>query len=190
MFDVIYVDLPAVNNVKATVLSYNCVKVTWNQLSDATKYTISYASHIADESVPVEGGSTTSYTLTNLEGSTTYTITVQATTMDGRKSDLSNKVSIRTQAAGKSYSYMIREIYCKHLLFKQDQLQNNLHQSFKLCIRQLYQDTRPCVRDQENHVAHKVKRHSHVSAAKKAMWCTSVLFTGTTNSPFYILVSL
>ena len=103
MYDVIYVDLLAVNNVKAIVLSYNSVKVTWNQLSDATEYTISYTSHINDESVPVEGGSTTSYTLTNLEGSTTYKITVQTTTRDGKKSALSNEVSIRTLAAGKSY---------------------------------------------------------------------------------------
>ena len=29
-----------------------------------------------------------------------------------------------------------------------------------------------------------IKTHSHVSAAKKAMWCTSVLLTGTPNLPF------
>ena len=29
-----------------------------------------------------------------------------------------------------------------------------------------------------------IKTHGHVWAAKKAMWCTSVLFTGTANSPF------
>ena len=103
MYDVIYVDLPAVNNVKATLLSYNSVKVTWNQLSDATEYIILFTSHTNDENMPVEGGSTTSYTLTNLEASTTYTITVQATTRDGRKSALSNEVSIKTEAAGKSY---------------------------------------------------------------------------------------
>ena len=29
-----------------------------------------------------------------------------------------------------------------------------------------------------------IKTHGSVSAAKKAMWGTSVLFTGTVNSPF------
>ena len=29
-----------------------------------------------------------------------------------------------------------------------------------------------------------IKTHGRVSAAKKAVWCTSVLFTGTANSPF------
>ena len=28
------------------------------------------------------------------------------------------------------------------------------------------------------------KTHARVSMANEAMWCTSVLFTGTTNSPF------
>ena len=35
-----------------------------------------------------------------------------------------------------------------------------------------------------------IKTHGHVSAAKKAMWCTSVLFTGTANSPISNLVFL
>ena len=30
----------------------------------------------------------------------------------------------------------------------------------------------------------KIKTHGHVSAAKKDVWHTSVLFTGTPNSPF------
>ena len=51
----------------------------------------------------VKDGSTTSYTLTNLETNTFYDITIQATTSDGRISDLSSKVSIRTPAAGKFY---------------------------------------------------------------------------------------
>ena len=29
-----------------------------------------------------------------------------------------------------------------------------------------------------------VKTHGHMSVAKKAVWCTSVLFIGTANSPF------
>ena len=46
---------------------------------------------------------------------------------------------------------MIREIYCKHLLFKQDQLQNNLHQSFSYAL--------------DNYI----KTHGRVSKAKKIM---------------------
>ena len=80
-------------------MSYCSVKVTWNQFSDATGYIISYstttASHISDGNVTVKGGSTTSHILTNLENNTPYTITVQATTSDSRKSALSNKVPIR-----------------------------------------------------------------------------------------------
>ena len=109
-FILIYVDLPAPNNVRATVLSHSSVEVTWDQLSDATEYIISYstsASHLCDGNVIVKGGSTTSHTLINLEQSTQYTITMQATTSDGRKSDISSKVSLITHAAGKSYAYII-----------------------------------------------------------------------------------
>ena len=103
----IYVDLPAPANVRATVLSHCSVEVTWDQLSNATEYIISYstsASHISGGSVRVQGGSTTSHTFTNLEGNTPYTITVQATTSDSRKSDLSNRVSVKTHVTGKSYT--------------------------------------------------------------------------------------
>ena len=43
MYDVIYIDLPAPTNVKATVLSHCSVEVTWDELSDATEYIISYS---------------------------------------------------------------------------------------------------------------------------------------------------
>ena len=107
---VIYVDLPAPNNVRATVLSHSTVEVMWDQLCDATEYTISYsttASHITGGSVTVKGGSTTSHTLTNLERNIPITFTVQATTRDGRKSALSSEVTVITHAAGKSHSYII-----------------------------------------------------------------------------------
>ena len=81
----------------------------WDQLPDATKYTISYsttASHIAGGSVTVNRGNTTSYTLKNLERNTPITITVQATTSDGRKSALSSEVTVITHAAGKAHSYI------------------------------------------------------------------------------------
>ena len=93
-----FVDLPAPTNVRATVLSHSSVEITWDQLSDATAYTISYttaASHIS-MSVTVKGSSTTSHVLKNLEGDTPYIITVQATTSDSKKSALSTEVSIRT----------------------------------------------------------------------------------------------
>ena len=88
--------MPAPTNVRVTVLSHCSVKVTWDELSDATEYIISYD----DGNVTVKGGSTTCHILTNLEGNTPYIITVQATASDSRKSALSSKVSIRT---GKSY---------------------------------------------------------------------------------------
>ena len=95
--------MPAPTIIRATVLSHCSVEVTWDELSDATEYIISYsttASNINNGNVIVKGGSTTCHTLTNLEGNTSYIITVQATASDSRKSTLSSKVSIRT---GKSY---------------------------------------------------------------------------------------
>ena len=95
----LFKDLPAPNNIRATVLSHSSVEVTWDQLSDATEYIISYsttASHITDGSITVKGGSTTSHTLKNLEVNTPYIITVQATISDSRKSAISNEVSIIT----------------------------------------------------------------------------------------------
>ena len=103
-----YVGLSAPGNVRARVLSHCSVEVTWDQLSNATNYIITYSTsalNISDGSVTVTGGSITSHTLNNLEGNTLYIITVQATARDGRKSDVSNKVSVTTHAAGKSYTY-------------------------------------------------------------------------------------
>ena len=91
-----YVDLPAPNNVRARALSHSSVEVTWDQLCDATEYIILYStidSHISGENVRVKGSSGT---LTNLEGNTLYTITVQAISSNDRKSALSNEVSVRT----------------------------------------------------------------------------------------------
>ena len=84
------------------------MEVTWDELSDATEYIISYsttASNINGGNVIVKGGNTTCHTLTNLEGNTPYIITVQATASDSRKSALSGEVSLVTHAAGKSYTY-------------------------------------------------------------------------------------
>ena len=95
----LYLDLPAPTNVKATALSHFRIEVTWDQLPDASEYTISYtttaASHIS-VSVTVNGGTTTNHILNNLEQNTTYTITVQAMTSDNRKSAISNKVLVTT----------------------------------------------------------------------------------------------
>ena len=49
----------------------------------------------------MNGGSTTSGTLTNLEEDTLYTITVQATISDNRMCANSNEVSVRTYTDGK-----------------------------------------------------------------------------------------
>ena len=103
---IIFVAILPPTNVRATVLSSRSVMVTWvpSQSTDATGYIISYtttASFSDEGSVTVNGGSTTSDTLTNLEEYTLYTITVQATTSDNRMSANSNEVSVTTYTAGK-----------------------------------------------------------------------------------------
>ena len=86
------------------------MEVTWDQISDATEYTISYsttASTISGGSVTVKG---TSGTLNGLVENTPYAITVQAMTGDGRKSAVSSEVSVITHAAGKSYIIKYTEV--------------------------------------------------------------------------------
>ena len=88
------------------MITSRSVKVTWNLSSSSgvTGYLISYAttaSYISGGNVIVNGGSTTSDTLTNLEEDTLYTITVQATTSDNRTTANSNEVSVRTYTDGK-----------------------------------------------------------------------------------------
>ena len=93
-------------NVRATLLTPRSVEVTWDQSSssDVTGYLISYtttALYTSGGNVTVNGGSTTSGTLTNLEENTLYTITVQATTSDSRMSGNGNEVSVTTYTDGK-----------------------------------------------------------------------------------------
>ena len=81
------------------------VVVSWEPSSstDVTGYLITYttnASYTSGRNVTVNGGSTTNYTLTNLEEDTLYTITVQATSSN-RMSANSNEVSVRTYTDGK-----------------------------------------------------------------------------------------
>ena len=88
------------------MITSRSVEVTWNLSSSSgvTGYLISYAttaSYISGGNVIVNGGSTTSDTLTNLEEDTLYTITVQATTSDNRTTANSNEVSVRTYTDGK-----------------------------------------------------------------------------------------
>ena len=88
------------------MLTSRSVVVTWEPSSstDVTGYLISYtttASYTSGGSVSMNGGSTTSGSLTNLEEDTRYTITVQATTSDNRMSANSNEVSVRTYTDGK-----------------------------------------------------------------------------------------
>ena len=85
------------------MISHSSVEVTWDQLSDATEYIISYSTtalHISGGSVTVKG---TSGTLSSLVENTSYAITVQAMTGDSRKNAVSSEVSIITHAAGKSF---------------------------------------------------------------------------------------
>ena len=93
-------------DVRATVVSSRSIQITWEPSTsdDVTGYLISYAttaSYANDGSMTVDGGSTTSNTLNNLEEHTLYTITVQATTSDNRMSANSNEVSVRTYTDGK-----------------------------------------------------------------------------------------
>ena len=100
------VDVLPPTNVRATVVSCRSIQTTWEPSSSyyITGYLISYtttASYTSSGSVTVNGGSTTSHTLTNLEEYTLYTITVQATTSDNRMSANSNEVSVITYTDGK-----------------------------------------------------------------------------------------
>ena len=98
--------LDAPSNVNATVLTSQSVEVTWDAFpvsSGVTGYIIAYittASYINDGGVIVNGATTASYTFTNLEEYTNYTITVRATSNSGMSED-SNEVLITTYTAGK-----------------------------------------------------------------------------------------
>ena len=94
-------------NVSATVLTPRSVEVTWtvSSSSDITGYLISYTTtaeyYTSCGSVIVSGSSATRGTLMNLEESTLYTITVQATASNDRMSGNSNAVSLTTYTDGK-----------------------------------------------------------------------------------------
>ena len=101
-----FVVIPPPTNVRATVVTHHTIEVTWepSSSSDVTGYLISYTTTVSYSSggnVTVNGGSTTSGTLTNLEENTLYTITVQAITSDNRMSANSIEVSVRTYTDGK-----------------------------------------------------------------------------------------
>ena len=88
------------------------VEVTWDAFpvsSGVTGYLILYtttAPYASNDSVTVNDVTTASYTLTNLEEYTNYTITVQATSSSGM-SDNSNEVSVTTDTAGRYYTIML-----------------------------------------------------------------------------------
>ena len=105
---IIYVDIRPPTNVRATVVTSRSIQITWELSSSSdvtvTGYLISYtttASYASGGRVTVNGGSTTSHNITNLEEDTLYTITVQATTSDNRMSAHSNEVSVTTYTDGK-----------------------------------------------------------------------------------------
>ena len=86
------------------MLTPRSVEVTWTVFSspDVTGYLISYTttvSYTSGGSVTVNGRSTTSHTLSNLEEDTTYTITVRANSNNGNAN--SNEVSVTTYTDGK-----------------------------------------------------------------------------------------
>ena len=107
--DVIYVDLPAPTNVKATVITSNSVEITWDQSSTVSGYLIScntVDSNTSNRYEIVNSNSATGHTLTNLEENTQYTITVQSISNDDKKSVPSNEIPITTHIDGKSISPM------------------------------------------------------------------------------------
>ena len=101
-----YVGVLPPNIVSATVLSSSSIQITWlpSTSEDVTSYLITYSTtdpFTSLENVTVNGGSTTSHTLTSLEEGTLYTITVQAIDSNNRMSANSNEVSVRTYTASK-----------------------------------------------------------------------------------------
>ena len=106
MIHTIYVDILSPTNVIATVLTSRSILISWkiSSSSNVTGYLISYtttALYTSGGNVTVDGGSTTSGTLTNLEEDTLYTITVQSIDSYNRMSANSNEVSVRTYSDGK-----------------------------------------------------------------------------------------
>ena len=86
------------------MLTPNSVKVTWDQPSRVTGYLIScisLVSYAGNKNVMVNGGDKTSHTFTDLIENTPYNITVRGITGDGRESEHSDLVSIKTATAGK-----------------------------------------------------------------------------------------
>ena len=95
-------------NVRVTELTPRSVQVTWTLSTspDVTGYLISYttdASYISmnDRSRSMPVGNTRSGILNNLEEGTTYTITVQATAGNNRRSGNINAVIVTTCTTGK-----------------------------------------------------------------------------------------
>ena len=87
------------------MLTSRSVVVTWKPSSSSyiTGYLISYitnASYTNGRSVIVDGGSTASYTLINLEEDTFYNIAIQATTKNNVSAN-SDEVLVRTYTDGK-----------------------------------------------------------------------------------------
>ena len=105
-------------NVRATVVTSCSIQITWEPFSSSDSVTgclISYtttALYTSGGNVTVNGGSTTSHILTNLEEDTLYTITVQATTSDNRMSINSNEVSVRTYTDGKCCIISCQRMSC------------------------------------------------------------------------------
>ena len=95
------------------MLTANSVEVTWDRSLNVAGYLISCtttASYAGGKNAVVNGGNTTSHTLTNLVENTPYNITVQGMTRDGTKSPCSNKESVKTSTAGKKCIIIILDM--------------------------------------------------------------------------------
>ena len=88
------------------MLTPRTIKVTWNQstFSDVFGYFISYitnATYAINGSEIVNGGSTTNFTLNDLEEDTAYTITIQTINIKFISSAISDEVPVRTYTDSK-----------------------------------------------------------------------------------------
>ena len=108
-YNIDFVGLSPPTDVRATVLTPRSVEVIWTVSSspDVTGYIISYTTaaeyiDISNRSVSIviNDNSATNHTFNNLEEGTIYTISVRATTNDGRMS-VNTSVSVTTYTDGK-----------------------------------------------------------------------------------------
>ena len=108
----------APTNVAARQTNPTSVLVEWSPSSDATGYTIHYnSSEGPSGSVSIDGGSTNSHTLENLQNGETYTISVVATS-----ANLPSQVVTADMAVGLGkFSVLLKAVNHRYGLFSSRQ---------------------------------------------------------------------